>query len=1200
MPQWTDEQLEAINCYGRPVIVSAAAGSGKTAVLVERTIRLLCDEKLAIPADTLLAVTFTNDAAAQMREKLSAALENAAIEMPENAWIQKQQTLLRLANICTINSFCYDMVKNNLADTDLQSGVRIMEEKESDMVTERALDAVMEDAYEKFPQETEKLISLFCCEDDKPLREMIISLRKFLRSIPFSDVWVKNVTERLDGMQMISEIMADYAALADERAERCASTAERLRGLAEDLENYSKAKAKFLQNCDYAERILNALERAGDDMEACGEVLSSFSWIPMTGTTRTKQEKEDTTYLEEETYEEAKTCLSALKNAFSELAECYAVSEDEAKKDCAFVSKVFKQLLEFVNKLEENVWEIKVERNAIDFSDTELLTVNLLLNCDSSGRTSRTPIAEEIYRSGRYKLILVDEFQDVNNLQEAILKAVSDTDSMESIGSNVFAVGDVKQSIYRFRQANPKIFMQTRRLAEQSTDDKGVKEILLTKNFRSRAGVLDFANYLFSSLMNSRLGEVEYTKDEELVCGAKFIGDDRPTALIRVNSDLEEQSPVAFDEFAAVAAQIKKMLDEKTPVNDGGIVRPCRPSDFCVLTRNNITGDELVKRFSERGLKVASENVSGYLESREISLMLNLLKISVSPMKDIPLASVMLSPIMGFSDEDVALIKLHNKKNRLYKNMLEVADSEREKAGHAELVKKCESAISLVKKLKVYSASMPLTGLIKKIYDATDVFAMAAAYEDGKQKCANLYLLLEYAKNYENSSNEGVAGFLQYVSYILKTGGDFAKALTVTESDDAVVVKTMHRSKGLEFPFVFLCQLTKKFNFSDTHEKLLLNADYGVGLSYYDYSTLTRRKTVLSEYIKRKNTEELLSEELRLLYVAATRAKEQLFVVLDITSRTCENAKQYAYYINDHMIPCDLSEKAKCMQDWIVMAMTKDSSLCTLFGREYNEQDYYDFDTPDLKIITPEADTEQETGEQAADVGVDSALAEKIVRCFSYKNDQRLCATQAKVSVSELVKDDAINFFPKVADLDGTVTELTAAQKGTIMHRFMQLADYGAAAKDIESEISRLQNSGALSKIEADSINRDSLKAFFDGEIYKRMSRSENVMREKSFIVKFSDINVDEELSKMYDGTDGMLQGIADCIFEEDDGYVLVDYKTDRVKTLDELVQRYSAQLVLYKAAFDILLDKPVKSCCIYSYRLSSGIEAKLIGGKGF
>lgn len=1187
MPKWTGEQLEAISAYGRPVIVSAAAGSGKTAVLVERTIRLLSDEKLNIPADSLLAVTFTNDAAAQMRQKLSAAFEKAAEEAPDNRWVQKQQSLLRLADICTINSFCFDMVRNNLSSTDFQSGIRIMDDTEAGMITDRALESVMENAFTQRPQETEELVSRFCRENDSSLRKMVLKLYKFLRSLPFKKLWTDKVISSLEDGSQLERIFEDLSCRAAQECEALANIANRLEDLAQGLEYHAAAKDIFLKNCDYARTLAQSPQVS--DYDGCRSLFSNLSWTDLKGARQTKAEKLSSGEEKNILYESAKSCYNRLKKKALDIADCCKYTREAAEQDAILVKDSFSQLVRLTDELEKEVMRVKIERNAVDFADTELLTVNLLVNCDSDGKLTRTPLAQEIIDSRRYGLILIDEFQDVNNLQEVIFKAVSNSEDMSEIGSNVFCVGDVKQAIYRFRQANPAIFMNTR--AQGQSEDSDVREILLTRNFRSRGSVLDFSNYIFSSLMTTELGEVSYTKSEELALGAGFEGEDPPCEIITVNTDADEDGE-APDEFSAIARKIRRMIDDRVTVAEGGVQRPCRPGDFCILTRNNVSTDALNQAFSAEGLKILSSGLSGYLGSREISLMLNLLTVTVSPMRDIPLAGVMLSPIMAFSDDDIAEIKLVDKKSRLYKNMLAVSLRE----DGSPLCERSKSAIELIKRLKIYSARLPLTRFIKKIYDITDIFAMAAAYEDAKQKCANLYLLLEYAKTYESSSNDGVAGFLRYIEYITKSGGDFAEAMVVTESEDAVNVKTIHKSKGLEYPFVFICQLSKRFNKTDILSRLMLNSSYGAGLSFLDYKSLTKRSTIFWDYIAEKNASELLSEELRLLYVACTRAKEKLFVVLSINDNTAERAAEYSGEISGHIVPPSLSKRAVCAQDWMIMALMKHPQM-DILRKSLPDSAYADPTelSPQICVSEPLPPSGRAISEpEKTDVSENRELTRRILKSFEYKNDPNLCSREAKISVSELVNDDPLTFFPKVPRLDDTMGELTAAQKGTVMHRFMQLADYAAAARNLEDEISRLTETGAFTQKEADSISRKSLKAFFESAIYKRMSGSPNVMREKSFIVRFDDISLDEELKQAYSGTDGMLQGIADCVFEEDDGYVLVDYKTDRVSSLEDLKDRYSAQLTLYKAAFDILLDKPVKSCYIYSYALAWGIEVGL------
>lgn len=1185
MNKWTDEQLRAIETVGVPIIVSAAAGSGKTAVLVERTIRLLCDESLGISADSLLAVTFTNDAAAQMSQKLSQEIDHRAELEPDNAWIQRQQALLRLAEITTINSFCLGLVKDNLSETDFQSGIRIIEENEAGMLIDRALTEVMEREYQERPDETEELISLFCHENDADLRRMILRLYKFLRTLPFADIWVKNTVDALKNGTASSELLTDFDCRASETAELIESTISRLRYCAEALEYHSAAKAVLLENCETAEKLIkNAMTAPREELST---LATGVNWKPLT-VRQTKAEKECASELEAGIYESAKDCYAHLKKLVEELAGINKYTEAEIAADGEKVAEYFSRLYDLCQKLDAEVHEMKVERNAVDFADTELMTVRLLVNCDENGVLSRTALCEEIVRSQRYKVILIDEFQDVNNLQEVIFKAISDTDNLGEIGKNVFVVGDVKQAIYRFRQANPLIFMRTREQGKSSDSD--VCELLLRKNFRSRGSVLDFCNYVFGALMSKRVGETDYTDEEMLFLGSDFITNDPPTEIIALNGDGEEE--ISTLEFTAVARKIRAMINSAEKVKDGDGFRPCRPSDFCVLTRNNVSGSEVAEIFAAEGLKILSNDTSGYLRSREISVLLNLLAVVSNPMQDIPLASVMLSPIMGFSDDEIASLKILNRNDKLYKTVLAV--SKGEYSCDDVLKAKCTDAVALIKRLGIYASGLGLTRLIRKIYDVTDIFTIASAYEDGEQKCANLYLLLEYARSYEQSSSDGVAGFLRYIDYISKSGGDFEQALTVTESSDAVVIKTVHRSKGLEYPFVFICQTSKRFNRSDLNGALQLSTERGVGLSFLDYSTLTKRPTAFWEHVRSQNLSELLSEELRLLYVAMTRAKERLFILLDLSEKAVKRVSELSYEISSYRVPSAVTQKALCTADWLLMALIKHHDFTVLRSRLDTSLYADNSGLPAINVSPmPESVYSAELSNERL-VEINTALADKLISAFAITPEERLTKNEAKLTVSEIVKDDALSFFPQVPSLDESLEEFSAARRGTITHRFMQFCVFETASQDIEKEVSRLVAAGVFTQRESEAIDRLSIRKFFNSGIYKRLQASKNVLREQRFIIRFDDIAVDETLRDIYRGTDGMLQGIADCLFEEEDGYVLVDYKTDRVNSTAALIEHYSAQLMLYKAAFDALLDKPVKSSYIYSFRLGEGVEVSL------
>ena len=1181
MYSWTDEQKKAIEAFGTPVIVSAAAGSGKTAVLVERTVSILCDESKNIPADSLLAVTFTNDAAAQMCEKLSAEIDLRADKEPENAWIQRQQALLKLAEIETINSFCFGMVKDNLSETDFQSGVRIIEENEAGMMTDRALTEVLEREYAERPENMEDLISVFCRENDSNLRRLILQLYRFLRTLPFKDVWISKTLRSFRDGSFGEEILNTLNKKISEKRKSLLELSRQLERLADMLEYHSAVKSAMKENAATAKAAIDCTREL--DFSEILDISKNITWRALTGRQK-KEEKELQSETELSIYESAKELNTQLKDEFKELSRLCLISKEDIISEAEMNADYLEKLFDICKKLEDEVYEKKVEKNALDFSDTELLTVKLLIDCDENGRLERTPLCKEIVGSGRFKIILIDEFQDVNDLQEVIFKAISDTEDLSEIGKNVFAVGDMKQAIYRFRQANPMIFTRTRERGKNP--DSPVRELLLRKNFRSRGAVLDFCNYIFSSLMSESLGETEYTDEEKLFLGSDYITPDKPVEIILTESGDEDINEV---EFIAAARKIRRMIDEKEQVKDGEGFRCCRPSDFCILTRKNVAASDITEIFAAEGLKVLSSEASGYLKSREISLLLNLLAIISNPMQDVPLASVMLSPILGFTDDEIASLRLLSSDSRLYKIVLGVTSGDY--PAEEELFKKCLETESLIKRLGVYSSGMTLTRLIRKIYDVTDIFSLASSYEDAEQKCANLYLLLEYARSYEQSSPDGAAGFLRFIDYISESGGDFEQALSVTETGDAVAVKTIHRSKGLEYPFVILCQTGRTFNRTDLNGALQLSSEHGAGLRFLDYSTLTKRPTAFWEYIREINNSEMMSEELRLLYVALTRAKERLIIMLEMSEKNIKRAESFSYSIQSHRVPAETAKKADCVSDWLLMALLKHPGFTALRSK-LSAAPYADrSELPDIKVSPMPKKSDISLSSDAVISKPVPGLAEDLIRIFSQKTDSRLTETEAKLTVSEIVKDDALSFFPQVPGLDESLEEFSAAKKGTLTHRFMQYCDFDLAKADCEKEIKRLTDLGIFTHHESEAIERKSVEGFFASEIYKRLEKSGNILRERRFIVKFDDIETEKELNELYNGTDGMLQGVADCLFEEPDGYVLVDYKTDRVKTVNELSERYALQISLYKAAFAAILDKPIKCGYIYSFRLGEGIE---------
>lgn len=1189
MPNWTNDQLSAINTTDKAVIVSAAAGSGKTAVLIERTIRLLCDEKNKIPVEKLLAVTFTNDAAAQMREKLSNAL-NRKIELdPTNEWLQQQQMKLQMANISTINSFCFNLVKNNVDKLDISNGVRILDDTESEAIISESLEEIMEYNYAENAEMMKRLNSLFCNGDDSNLCDIILQLYHFSRSLPFKETWFRNAIENFDEKNqnfkswkdiILNDISENFSLIYNHISEAYK--------IALKLEYFSKAKEVILNDMEIANEI--KLHLKNDDLCKLSNYFKSIKWERFYS--RPDKNAPQTCEIEKSSVEYIKALRDKYKKDISKIAGLLNYKDEDMKQDLLTSKQTLQDLFVLVKDLESRIWNVKIEKNAIDFSDVEILSIKLLTKETENGY-ERTELAKSIVNGKEYQIILIDEFQDANNLQDIIFKVLSDTDDCNIIGKNMFVVGDVKQSIYRFRQANPNIFIETQKQANETKNSDIITEIKLKKNFRSRKNVVDFVNFVFKSIMSKKVGEIDYTDDEALQLGAEFNTPDMDTEILMVN-------PEKTDEYTIVAKRIKQLIDEKVSVTENGVSRPCRQSDFCILLRSRNNLKEYVNALKDVGLKAMTEELNGYLRSREISIIINMLTIIDNPMNDIAMASVLLSPIFMFTDDDIVDLRMIKKDAKLYSIMLIVIKDENEKLYSSELIAKCKNAVEIIKKLRFYASSYSLERLIRKIYDTTDFMVFVSAYKDGKQKRANLRLLLEYANSYDNSIAGGLSGFIRYINVIFKNGKDFSQAGTVTSSVDAVIIKTIHKSKGLEFPFVFLCSSCTEFAFTkkDLSKQMLINLYSGIGFKFKDYNTLSSFTTVPYDAVKISSRIEMLSEEMRLLYVALTRAKEKIFITLNEKQSIQKKINQMAMDISREgtLLPSMVKE-ANSMQNWLTMALLMydgDNSLREKYAKDLNLpcvsiQSKITFINTEDEVLS-KFDKKSDTVDKINDV--DYNIINKIKQYISYVYDDTLTKMEAKLTVSEISKKDTtLDYYYQIPKLDIDERKLTPAEKGTATHAFMQFANYENASKNIQNEIERLVKQGHLSKKQGEAVEIEKVNAFFNGILYSRIKNSTNVMREKQFEVMISDLDIDIEDLSQYKNTDGMLQGIADCIFEEDNGYVLIDYKTDNVKSDEELIDHYKTQLLLYKKSFDLILDKPVKSCYIYSFKLKKEIE---------
>ncbi|MBP1560526.1 MAG: helicase-exonuclease AddAB subunit AddA [Oscillospiraceae bacterium] len=1185
---WTKEQLDAITARGTGVIVSAAAGSGKTSVLVERLLGILSDSENKIPADRLVVVTFTNDAAEQMKQRLSAALSEKIEREPDNLWLCRQQALLRTAKISTIHSFCFDLIRENIQSLDVSAGFRILDDTEEKILMRRAMEDTFEQFYGEQPESTEQLCDFFSGSrrGDTELEETALSIYEFLISIPYYGDWIESKIAYYG-----AEFSPENAPLAAAYLARLSAVYERLLSQAE------YAQGLYIRLCG---KSSDAIEAEADRIRLMIKNLSCSGYDWDTRVVQPEPPKTRISFPRGMTDEEKSVSekIKKVREKYKDGLDKTAASIFKFEEICADYKKhaeILSGIYDIIRCFSDRLSKLKAEKNALGFSDAEQLAIRLLTVKDESGEIRRTRLAAEL--SEYYSVIMIDEFQDANNNQDLIFKMLSKGGTAEKGGTNLFTVGDVKQSIYRFRLANPKLFLDALDKSEQytGTDFSGTNAaILLNRNFRSSGDVIGFVNFVFENLMSRTAGEVDYTESEKLVQGLSYPSGDRTTEILVVPSaDAQESDEGIFNEEARAAAmKIKSMLGVKT-VYDRGAERPCEPRDFCILLRSNKQAETYVDELAAVGIRACAEEPEGYLESREISVLTNLLAVIDNPMQNIPLVSVLMSPMFMLTAEDTAQLAVAAKEqgeDKLFKAVKLILDGGTDIAPDTALYTKLERFMQMFEKLRYCAASQRLERFIRTIYDSTDFLSAVQVYEDGSRKRANLRLLLDVAESYEKNSGGGLSGFVRYIDMIIRRNGDFRRASVTSANDNAVAVKTIHKSKGLEYPFVFLCGTSKRFNEEDLKRRMQINSEYGVGFRIQEREKLKLYNSFPQDVIKEINRAEAKSEEMRLLYVALTRAREQLFITIpdsEKTRRVIDSVR--SDIMASGGITPDIAAGAGSMLEWIAMAM-----LVHPDGEWFRDGEFLPVKESGAKVRVVKAavsQAEEATAEDTESALPDEDKVRRLKEVFGFDYDDELTKKSAKITVTEISKSgDDEKLYLRRPDFVTERGALTAAEKGTAMHTFMQYADYAAAEADPRAEAERLAEYGLISPEERDSLDIPKLEEFFRSDLYMRIRKSDDVRREQKFLIKKSHAALDDERLMEYNDN-SMLQGIADCMFDEDSELVLVDYKTDRNVSEKVLAARYDLQLKLYAAALGRIFGKRVKEAYLYSFSLGKAIK---------
>ena len=1225
--KWTEEQLKAIETRRCNLLIAAAAGSGKTAVLVERIIRIITNEESPVDIDRLLVVTFTSAAASEMRERIASAITKALEKSPNSKNLQKQLTLLSRANITTMHSFCLDVIKNNFHIIDLDPAFRILDETEGMLLRSEVLEELFEDKYENDDKEFLDLVEAYSdSKSDDKLKDIVLDLYKFSMSGPWPQRWLRDKSEEFN----IGTI---------EDLDKSSWMKVFIENLVIELQGLISMEEKALELCEETSGLEPYIDTFRDDItmlqmiyEHLGAgVVEIYNRLSSASFSKLKTVRK-ANVSDENVQSRVKAIRDDVKKKINKLRdEIFSMTPDEMLHSVKSSYPYMKTLSNLVIEFQDKFSNAKKERGALDFNDLEHLCLKILTSENSGVADNFKEYFDEV---------LVDEYQDSNAVQEAIIDLVS---RKYSDDPNVFMVGDVKQSIYRFRQAKPELFLEKYNTYSKE-QGKNVK-IQLYKNFRSRDEVIKGVNYIFKEIMSRVVGELEYTDEEALNLGASYkdaeddnyvVGGKIELNILDKSTEVEEEILIEEEEDLGainleariVANRIKELLSNKDgkvfKVLDKGTgeYRPVTYKDIVILLRATKNWSEVfLDELGAEGIPVYADTGSGYFESIEIRTIMSLLKVIDNPMQDIPLIAVLRSPIMSFSAEDLTNIRLVDKDKYFYENIISISNEEFD--CEKELIEKCNIFLERLNVWRKKSIYTPIDEFIWYLYTDTAYYGYVGAMPNGVLRQANLRILFQRAKQYEQTSFKGLFNFINFINKLRKSSGDMGSAKVLGENEDVVRIMSIHKSKGLEFPVVFVCGSGKQFNLMDLNNNILYHEELGFGPELVDLDKRVSYPTLPKEAIKQRIRLETLSEEVRILYVAFTRAKEKLIITgavngLEKWITKCCNA---AALDRDIILPSEVL-KGKSYLDWIGMAICKHrdgESLRELVGaNDISIKD--DLSTWSVKtwtksdlIVDKKNSDVDEINEENLLINFDcSSVDNEIERRldFRYKfRESTLIKSNFSVSelkkknfeqvpvidTEELFKEDICNIKPKFLQEE---RGLTAAEKGTAMHFVMQKVDLSRVStiEEIKVQLKELVDRELLSKEEYKVISPYKVKKFFISKLGERMlsahNRGDIVYRELPFYTEIDVHRIDPDLPKEVEGDKVRLQGVIDSFFYEDNEVILLDYKTDYVEqgNEEELINKYRMQIQYYKEALEKITKTKIKECYLYSFYLEKEI----------
>lgn len=1203
--KWTNEQLQAIQEKNSNILVAAAAGSGKTAVLVERIIHKIIDEQMDI--DKILVVTFTNAAASEMRERILEAIYKKLEENPENVHLQRQIILLNKASICTIHSFCLDVIHNHFYEIDLPSNFKIADTAEIDLLKQEVLDDLFEQKYTENDKNFIELLENYTnYRGDEALQELVLKIYKFIQSSPFPIKWLqeklellkiedKDISQTIWGKLIIQTVDDDIQ-----------ESIMQLEVTKSKMALYPEM-TKFYQTI--SEDIINLqdLQKYNSWDELYIKLLNfNFSKWPV--------DKKVINDLKEDSKAIRDKVKKHIKEKTAKLLSC---SQEQAVKDLKIITPILEKLSNLVTEFTKNFAEKKKEKNCIDFNDIEHFALKILLDENNNP----TEVAKK-YKE-KFEEIAIDEYQDSNLVQEAILTSISK-------GNNIFMVGDVKQSIYKFRQARPELFLQKYdeyKNKEEKAQEDNLK-IQLFRNFRSRQNILNITNLVFESIMSKELGDINYNENEYLNYGANYpepeeiknyagiaeldiidLKEDESITAFEGEEDEEEQERVEDDVLEAkfVANKIQELLNSNYMVFDKKQgYRKIRPKDIVILLRATSNLSPIYeKELSDLELPVFSDTSGTYLDTVEIQTILSVLKIIDNPLQDIPLVVVLRSSICNFTDNDLITIRLTDRNCNFYEALIKtrlICDG--------DLKNKIESFLEKLEKWKSISQYMPLDEFIWQIYLDTGYYQYVGLLPNGAMRQANLKTLFEKAKQYEKASFKGLFNFIQFIDKLKKQNGDLASAKLIGENEDVIRIMSIHKSKGLEFPVVFLCNSHKKFNMQDLNDNILLHQDIGFGPTIMDTTRKIKYSSIAKDAIKLKMKQETLSEEQRILYVALTRAKEKLYITgrsKDFTKYVQDKNKVLEMYESENIkLDAKLMKKANSYLDWIMYVyLFNQGRTITLKGESYKLSDIITLNVSNkkdlLKALAKEEVVEQidlkEKIEQILKNKSDEenkkseqALKELLEWKYDYIVDTTLPTKssvtkikQEKIKLEEMLKgieseevEYKKSYTPKFMQED---KKISSAEKGTLVHLCIQRLDERKdyELKDIQNMILNLVEKEIITQNEADAIDVNLIYQYTKSQLFEELRKAKEVHKEQPFYINIpaKDVVSEAENSKK----NILVQGIIDLYYiDKNDNLVLIDFKTDYISNepnaKEKILDKYKVQLEIYKTALEQALNR--------------------------